>query len=101
VASPVSYQPFSWMAEAVYRRLTRVVTLGERGVYSAQVSHHFSQRNVVVASLRNVTSEEWHVKVKFYLEGYPEPRILLFDLHRSSGREDIPWPHAREPSLLG
>lgn len=101
VASPVSYQPFSWMAEAVYRRLTRVVTLGERGVYSAQVSHHFSQRNVVVASLRNVASEEWHLKVKFYLEGYPEPRILLFDLHRSSGREDIPWPHAREPRLLG
>jgi phosphodiesterase/alkaline phosphatase D-like protein len=101
VASPVSYQPFSWMAEAVYRRLTRMVTLGERGVYSAQVSHHFSQRNVVVASLRNISSEEWHVKVKFYLEGYPEPRILLFDLNRSSGREAIPWPHAREPRLLG
>ena len=101
VASPVSYQPFSWMAEAVYRRLTRVVTLGERGVYSAQVSHHFGQRNVVVASLRNVVPEEWHVKVKFYLEGHPEPRILLFDLNRSSSREAIPWPHAREPKLLG
>ncbi|WP_224249271.1 alkaline phosphatase D family protein [Hyalangium gracile] len=101
VASPVSYQPFSWMAEAVYRRLTRMVTLGERGVYSAQVSHHFGQRNVVVASLRNVLPDEWHVKVKFYLEGHPEPRILLFDLNRSSSREAIPWPHAREPSLFG
>lgn len=101
VASPVSFQPFSWMAEAVYRRLTRVVSLGERGVYSAQVSHHFGQRNVVVTSLRNVVADEWHLKVKYYLEGYPEPRILLFDLHRSSSREAIPWPHAREPSLFG
>ncbi len=70
VASPVSFQPFSWMAEAVYRRLTRVVTLGARGVYSAQVSHHFSHRNVVVTSLRNVAAEEWHLKVK-YLPGGP------------------------------
>ncbi|MFL5348584.1 MAG: alkaline phosphatase D family protein [Hyalangium sp.] len=101
VASPVSFQPFSWMAEAVYRRLTRVVTLGERGAYSAQVSHHFSHRNVVVASLRHVATEEWHLKVKLYLEGHPEPRLLLFDLNRSSGREAIPWPHAREPTLFG
>lgn len=101
VASPVSYQPFSWLGEAVYRRLTRVVELGARGVYSAQVSHHFSQRNVVAASLRNVTADEWHLKVKFYLEGQPEPRILLFDLNRSSGREAIPWPHTLKPSLLG
>ncbi|MDY7226090.1 alkaline phosphatase D family protein [Hyalangium rubrum] len=101
VASPISYQPFSWLGEAVYRRLSRVVNLGERGVYSAQISHHYCQRNVVAASLRNVASDEWHLKVKFYLEGHPEPRILLFDLHRSSGREAIPWPHAPEPSLFG
>jgi hypothetical protein len=101
VASPVSYQPFSWLGEAVYRKLTRAVALGERGAYTAQVSHHFCQRNVVAASLRNVASDEWHLKVKFYLEGLPEPRILLFDLNRGSSREGIPWPHAREPTLLG
>jgi alkaline phosphatase D len=101
VASPVSYQPFSWLAEALYRRLTRVVDLGERGVYSAQVSHHFGQRNVVVASLRNVVADEWHLKVKYYLEGFPEPRILLFDLIRGSGREALTWPPSRRSSLWG
>ena len=101
VASPVSYQPFSWVAEALYRRLTRVVTLGERGTYSAQISHHFGHRNVVLTSLRHVSPEEWHLKVKYYLEGHPEPRVLLFDLNRATSREAIAWPHAREPSLVG
>ncbi len=96
--TPTSFLP---PPEALYRRLTRVVTLGERGTYSAQISHHFGHRNVVLASLRNVASEEWHLKVKYYLEGHPEPRVLLFDLNRATSREALAWPHAREPSLVG
>ncbi|HVG63983.1 MAG TPA: hypothetical protein VNA24_35800 [Hyalangium sp.] len=69
-------------------------TPGYSTLYSSDPAH-------AARSSIPLASEEWHLKVKFYLEGYPEPRILLFGLHRSSDREDIPWPHAREPRLLG
>jgi len=103
VATPVSYQPFSWVGEAIFRHLTRSVDLGEKHIYSAQVSHHFCYRNVVVVSFRKFagTSEpEMHLKVKYYLEGYPEPQIMLFDLNRSSHREAIQWPKPTPKSPL-
>jgi hypothetical protein len=31
------------------------------------------------------------LKVKHYLEGFPEPQILFFDLKRGSHREAIAW----------
>ena len=91
VATPVAYEPFSWLAEAVYRHLTRVVKIGARGAYTAQVSHHFCYRNAVVVSLRNFGAGESFLKVKYYLEGFPEPQIVLFDLSRGSHRENIHW----------
>lgn len=103
VATPVAYQPFSWFGEAIYRHLTRTVGLGEKGTYSAQVSHHFCYRNVVVVSYRAFTGnagQETHLKVKYYLEGYPEPQIMLFDLNRSSHRENINWPRPAPTSPL-
>jgi hypothetical protein len=103
VATPVAYQPFSWIGEAIFRHLTRSVGLGEKQIYSAQVSHHFCYRNVVVVSFRKFpgTNEpETHLKVKYYLEGYPEPQIMLFDLNRSSHRENIQWPKPTPKSPL-
>jgi hypothetical protein len=111
VASPVAYQPFSWIGEAVFRHLTRVVKLGveneetEKATYTAQVSHHFCYRNVVVVSLRNYEEEESHLKVKYYLEGFPEPQVMLFDLNHGSRREAINWSekakeNAEPPNLV-
>jgi hypothetical protein len=97
VATPVSYAPFSWFGEAIYRHLTKVVNLGEKGAYTSQVSHHFCYRNVVVVSLRNYGEDESHLKVKYYLEGYPEPQIMLFDLNHGAHREAIGWPFTAKP----
>lgn len=91
VATPVAYEPFSWLGEAIFRHLTKVVKLGQKGTYTSQVSHHFCYRNVVVVSLRNYGEDESHLKVKYYLEGYPEPQIMLFDLNHGAHRENIVW----------
>ena len=101
VATPVAYKELPWAAEAVFRHLTKVVPLGHRTTttdkgevqtYTAQINHHFCYRNVVVVSLRNYEADESYVKVKYYLEGFPEPQIVLFDLIHSSRRETIDWP---------
>ncbi len=97
VATPVAYSPLHWLAEAIFRHLSTTIELGEKKTYKAQVSHHFCHRNVVVVSFRKfagaqVDEPEEHLKVKYYLEGFPEPQIMLFDLNRSSHRENIGWP---------
>jgi hypothetical protein len=101
VSTPVAYKEFPWFAEAIFRHLTKVVSLGTRTsvttrgleqTYTAQVSHHFCYRNVVVVSLRNYGQDESYLKVKYYLEGFPEPYIELFDLVHSSRKEAIEWP---------
>jgi phosphodiesterase/alkaline phosphatase D-like protein len=98
VATPVAYQPFSWIGEAIFRHLTRVVELGRTGTYTSQISHHFCYRNVVVVSLRNYQQDESHLKVKYYLEGFPEPQVMLFDLNHGNHVESIHWPAAAEPA---
>lgn len=91
-SSSISYTPFNWLLEAIYRNASKTVSLGARGAYSSQVSHHFSSRSVAVLSLRPGRTEGDHqLKVKYYLEGYPEPQTLLFDLDRTSHRENITW----------
>lgn len=97
VATPVAYEPFSWVGEAIFRHLTKVVALGEKKVYTSQVSHHFCYRNVVVVSLRNYEEDESHLKVKYYLEGFPEPQVMLFDLNHGAHRENIKWPLSIKP----
>ena len=101
VATPVAYKELPWAAEAIFRHLTKVVPLGQRKsittsgevqTYTSQISHHFCYRNVVVVSLRNYEADESYVKVKYYLEGFPEPQIVLFDLIHSSRKEAIDWP---------
>jgi phosphodiesterase/alkaline phosphatase D-like protein len=114
VATPVAYEPFSWVGEAIFRHLTKVVDLGDRkrkvtrpdgleveaSVYTSQVSHHFCYRNVVVVSLRNYARDESHVKVKYYLEGFPEPQVMLFDLNHGARREGIAWPIASKTTSI-
>jgi hypothetical protein len=104
VATPVAYEPFSWVGEAVFRHLTKVVKLGESGIYTSQVSHHFCYRNVVVVSLRNYSEDpshdESHLKVKYYLEGFREPQVMLFDLNHGAHRENIEWPAAKRNKWL-
>jgi hypothetical protein len=91
-SSSVAYTPFHWLLEAIYRNASKSVALGARGAYSSQISHHFSSRSVAVLSLRPGSAEGDHqLKVKYYLEGYPEPQALLFDLDRTSHRENITW----------
>jgi hypothetical protein len=91
-SSPVSYAPFNWMLEAVYRNASKTVALGARGAYSSQISHHFCSRSVAVLSLRPTRSEgDYQLKVKYYLEGFPEPQILQFDLEKTSHRENVTW----------
>jgi hypothetical protein len=97
VSTPVAYKPFTWILEAIYRHLTKTVALGEKGTYSAQVSHHFCHRNIVVVSLRYPAETECQLKVKYYLEGFPEPQMMLFDLNRGSHRENIDWPPNSKP----
>ena len=100
VATPVAYEPFSWLGEAIFRHLTKVVKLGEKGTYTSQVSHHFCYRNVVVVSLRNYKKDESHLKVKYYLEGYAEPQVMLFDLDHGAHRENIRWPPVKRNNWL-
>jgi hypothetical protein len=91
-SSSVAYTPFNWLLEAIYRNASKAVSLGRRGAYSSQISHHFSSRSVAVLSLRPARQEgDYQLKVKYYLEGFPEPQILLFDLGRTSHRENITW----------
>lgn len=91
-SSSVAYTPFNWLLEAIYRNASKTVLLGARGAYSSQVSHHFSSRSVAVLSLRPGTKAGDHqLKVKYYLEGFPEPQIVLFDLAKTSHRENITW----------
>lgn len=97
VGTPVAYEPFSWIGEAVFRHATKVVQLGKKGHYTSQISHHFCYRNVVVISLRNYEADESHLKVKYYLEGFPEPQVMLFDLNHGAHRENIKWPIAVKP----
>jgi hypothetical protein len=89
-SSSVAYVPFNWLMEAIYRHASKTVALGKRGAYSSQISHHFCSRSVAVLSIRPMASGH-QLKVKYYLEGYPEPQILLFDLERTSHRENIAW----------
>jgi len=100
VATPVSYQPFSWVGEAVFRHLTRSVDLGEKHIYSAQVSHPFLLSKCGDRFLRKfagATQPEMHVKVKYYLEGYPEPQIMLFRSQSklTQGRHPLAEPDAK------
>ena len=90
VSSSVSYKPFNWLLEAIYRHASKTVQLGTSKQYLSQVSHHFCARSLAVLSLRPSVSGQ-QLKVKYYLEGYPEPQILLFDLDRTSKRENIDW----------
>jgi alkaline phosphatase D len=99
VATPVAYEPFSWVGEAIFRHLTKVVALGNSGTYTSQVSHHFCYRNVVVVSLRNYETDESHLKVKYYLEEFPEPQVMLFDLNHGAHRENIHWRAVKKPKL--
>jgi hypothetical protein len=100
VATPVAYEPFSWIGEAVFRHLTKVVEIGESRTYTSQVSHHFCYRNVVIVSLRNYQTDESHLKVKYYLEGFPEPQVMLFDLNHGAHREAIGWPLIVKPKTF-
>lgn len=100
VATPVAYEPFSWLGEAIFRHLTKVVALGGKGIYTSQVSHHFCYRNIVVVSLRSYGEDESHLKVKYYLEGFPEPQVMLFDLNHGAHREAIGWPPTVKPRSL-
>ena len=91
-SSPVSYTPFNWLLEAVYRNASKNVALGARGAYSSQISHHFCSRSVAILSIRPAAAAgDYQLKVKYYLEGFVEPQTLLFDLQRSSHRENISW----------
>ncbi len=91
-SSAVAYAPFNWLLEAVYRHAAKTVALGTKGIYSSQVSHHFCSRGIALLSIRPKQGVEGHqLKVKYYLEGFPEPQILLFDLDRASHRENIAW----------
>lgn len=94
VSSPVAYLPFPWIGEAFYRKFTKGgAIIGPNKKYQAQISHHFTERNVVVCSLRRKDNQvgSFILKAKYYLEGYPEPQIVTFDLDKSSHREKIKW----------
>lgn len=91
-ASSVAYVPFNWILEAIYRHATKTAALGGKGVYSSQISHHFCNRNVAVISIRpKHRGRDLQIKAKYYVEGYPEPQVLLFDLDQTSHRENIAW----------
>lgn len=91
-ASPVSNQPFHWFGEAIYRAFSKTVPLGISNHYSAQISHHFTHRNVVLCSVRKREGGKRHyLKVKYYLEGFTEPQIMVFDLKDSSHKENLKW----------
>src|SRR5436190_2179256 len=91
-SSPIAYSPFHWLMEAVYRHASKTVGLGVKGTYSSQISHHFCSRSAAVLSIRPARNDgDFQLKVKYYLEGFPEPQILLFDLSRTLHRENIAW----------
>lgn len=91
-SSSVAYTPFNWLLEAIYRNAGKTVSLGARGAYSSQISHHFASRSVAVLSIRQARNDgDYQLKVKYYLEGFPEPQVMLFDLDRTSHRENITW----------
>lgn len=90
-SSSIAYTPFNWLLEAIYRYASKAVALGKRGVYSSQISHHFCSRSVAVLSIRPTVAGDYQLKVKYYLEGFPEPQILAFDLNKISHRENISW----------
>ena len=91
-SSSVSYTPFNWLLEAIYRHSSKTIELGQKKIFSSQVSHHFTSRSVAVLSLRPMKAVgDFQLKVKYYLEGYPEPQTLVFDLEQTSHREDITW----------
>lgn len=91
-ASSVAYLPFNWLIEAVYRHASKTAALGGKNTYSSQISHHFCNRNIAVLSIRpKNNAQDYQLKVKYYVEGYPEPQVLLFDLDQVSHREDIAW----------
>lgn len=96
-SSPVGSEPMSWLVEAMYQERVRTVAIGTSGHYSAQVSHHHCHRNVVVCSLRRFGNErlkEMQLKLKFYLEGRPQPEVIVSDLLRVSKYEAIDWDRA-------
>lgn len=90
-SSSVSYSPFNWFVEAVYRNATKSVELGTTGTFRSQISHHFCYRSVAVLSVRQQGEYGSLLKAKYYLEGFPEPQILQFDLNKVSHRENITW----------
>jgi hypothetical protein len=90
-SSSVSYAPFNWLLEAVYRRDAKTAKLGKKGLYSSQISHHICARSVAILSIRPKAGDDYQLKVKYYLEGYPEPQIVSFELDKRSHREDIAW----------
>lgn len=95
-SSSVAYTPFNWILESIYRYASKTVALGKRGAYSSQISHHFCSRSLAVLSLRpTATKDDHELKVKFYLEGFPEPQVLLFDLKKITHSENITW-HAQD-----
>jgi hypothetical protein len=49
--------------------------------------------------LRNYEQDESHLKVKYYLEGFPEPQVMLFDLNHGAHRETIHWQGVKKPTL--
>lgn len=93
VASPVGYPPFSWVGEAFYRKYSGVVSLGTSKSFQAQIAHHFTERNVLICSLRDYSERNLQLKAKFYIEKFPEPQTSVFDLEKSSHKENINWQH--------
>lgn len=92
VSSPVGYSPFPWIGEAFYRKFSPgAVPLGAKGVFTAQISHHYTERNVVICSVRKMDQDTLILKTKFYLEGFPEPQVTIFDLEKNTHLEDIQW----------
>jgi hypothetical protein len=92
VSSPVGYSPFPWFAEAFYRKFSiGSVSLGISDSFYAQNSHHYTERNIVICSTRKSADNKLILKAKFYVEGFSEPQTTVFDLEKTSHREDINW----------
>lgn len=90
-SSPVASKPMHWFVESMYMNQVKTVPIGTSGKYFGQVSHHHSHRNVAVLSIRRVAQGEMQLKAKFYLEGRPQPEILVSDLKRVSHAERVDW----------
>lgn len=89
-SSPIASAPMHWMIEGLYQDHVKCVPVGTSDSYFGQVSHHHCFRNVVVLSLRRF-GEELQLKAKYYLEGRPQPEIIVSDLRRVSRAEAIRW----------